>query len=186
MFKILLLTLGLSIAAGWIARGRLRNLSGLQFRGVPFLLAALLVALLPLLVTVSDGTARALSVVANLVVIAFLVVNARAQRGGVRAGIAVIVAGWALNALVITANAGMPLSTWAYAQSGQTDEITAGEGGFYKIVVADSDTVLRPLGDVIPIRAIAQVVSIGDILIVAGIGIVVVVAMRRRPGEQPA
>lgn len=185
MFKILLLTLGAAVAAGWLARGRLRNLAGLHFRGVPIVLGALLVALLPLLISVSDGTARVLSAIANIVVLAFLIVNARHHKGGVRAGIAVMIAGWALNALVISANGGMPLARWAYTQSGQTDPITAGEDGFYKIVIADDDTVLRPLGDVIPIRAIAQVVSIGDILLVAGIDIVVVVAMRRKPQPPP-
>ena len=184
MFKILLLTLGVAVAAGWVAGGRLRRLSDLHFKGVPILLGSLVVALLPLFVEIGDRGARVLSGVANLVVIGFLAVNVRTHRGAVRAGIAVMMLGWMLNAIVITANGGMPLSPWAYEQSGQsvtTDPITAGQDGFYKIVLAGKGTWLRELGDVIPIRAIVQVVSIGDLLIVAGIDGVIIAAMRRKP-----
>lgn len=189
MFKLTIVTLVASIAAGYAAGGRLRRLADLQLRGVPVLLASLVVALLPLLVEVSDSSARWLTAIANLVVIAFLAVNVRANAGLVRVGLAVVAAGWLLNAIVIAANGGMPLSVWAYEQSGQTDPITAGEDGFYKIVVAGEDSRLRFLGDAIPVRALGQVVSVGDILLSVGIGVAVVGGMRgdgaRRATREP-
>ncbi|HVL89034.1 MAG TPA: DUF5317 family protein [Actinomycetota bacterium] len=178
MFKLMALTIAAAVAAGFLARGRLRRLADVQFRGLPILFVSLGVALLPLLVEVSDSAARWLTGIANLVVIAFLAVNVRAMRGLIRVGLVVVAAGWMLNAIVIAANAGMPLSVRAYERSGQTDPITAGQGGFYKIVVADDDTTLRFLGDAIPVRALGQVVSVGDILLSVGIGVAVTGGMR--------
>ncbi|HEX9697705.1 MAG TPA: DUF5317 family protein [Actinomycetota bacterium] len=178
MFKLLGFTLAASIAGGYLAGGRIRRLADVQFRGTPFLLGSLIVALAPLAVELPNSTARWLTAAANVVVVAFLVVNVRAHHGAVRAGLAIVALGWTLNAIVIASNGGMPLSVWAYEHSGQTDTITAGQDGFYKIVVAGEDSRLRFLGDAIPIRALGQVVSAGDVLLSIGIGVVVGGGMR--------
>lgn len=178
MFKLMAITLAASVAAGYLAGGRLHRLADLHFRGVPVLMGSLVIALLPVVVTVPDTAARWLTAIANLIVVAFLAINVRVHRGAIRAGLVVVTLGWTLNAVVIAANGGMPLSVRAYERSGQTDPVTAGKDGFYKIVVAGDATRMRFLGDVIPVRALGQVVSIGDVLLSLGIGVTAAGAMR--------
>lgn len=176
------LTLGImlivAIAIGYLLGGRLERLADLRLRWLPVLFACLLLGLLPLLAGLSPVPSRAVVAVANIGVLAFLLRNTLDSSGAVRVGMALLLAGWLLNAVVIVANGGMPLSARAYALSGQHDAITQGKGGFFKIVLADDDTVLKPLGDVIPLSPIHQVLSIGDLVLVAGIGVVVAAAMR--------
>src|SRR5205823_2811468 len=133
---------------------------------------------------------RALQLAAFAGVLVFLVVNLLTQRGAVLAGMYILTPGWALNFTVVALNGGMPVSLWAYAKSGQTEHITQGSGGFYRIVIAGRHTKLRSLGDVIPFRLYREVVSIGDIVLMLGIAFVIAAAMRtiRRgaPAEQPA
>lgn len=184
MFLTLGITLAVALAAGYSTGGRMRRLADLRIAGLPFVFAALVLGLAPLVVEMPDALGRVLVAAANVVVLACVAVNLRRHRGAVRAGMAVIAAGWALNAVVIAANGGMPLSRWAYAQSGQTDPITEGEGGFFKIVAAGPGSRLRPLGDVIPIEPLRQVLSVGDLLLMAGIGVVVAGGMRDAGGGE--
>lgn len=178
MFQLLAIAFAVALVAGLTAGGTMRNLRHVPLRWAPVAFASVVVALVPLAVEMGDGPTLALQIVSNLGILAFGVANLVASRGGVRAGFAVIAAGWALNFAVIAANGSMPLSEWAYARSGQTDPITEGEGGFYKIGVAGDGTLLRPLGDVIPIPGIHQVVSIGDVLLISGIAVVIAAGMR--------
>jgi hypothetical protein len=100
------------------------------------------------------------------------------SRGAIRIAIAILLLGWLLNAVPIAANGGMPLSLWAYRRAGLTETPTPRTGGFYKIVIASSSTRLNFLGDVIPVAAIRQVVSLGDIALIVGIGCFVVASMQ--------
>ncbi|MBI4729249.1 MAG: DUF5317 family protein [Acidobacteria bacterium] len=184
MFALLLLTLAPSVAVGLAMGGRLANLKLVSLRASPVLFAGLVLGLAPLFADLSRGAGRALVIGSNLLVAAFLALNVPRNRGAVRLGLLVIALGWLLNMSAIVANEGMPLSRWAYARSGQTGEIAEGEGDFFKIVIADERTRLRALGDVIPIRALGQVVSLGDIALALGIGVVVAGGMRSR-GEAP-
>ncbi len=183
MFAFLGITLVAAVAAGFAFGGRIGRLADLRFAMLPMLYGALGLGLLPLFVNMSTGTNRVLTGIANLLVLIFLAVNLSRHGGLVRWGLVVLLAGWLLNAVVIAANKGMPLSEWAYAQSGQTDPITEGEGGFFKIVVADVRTNLPFLGDVIPIKPLRQVLSAGDLLLMAGIGLTVIGGMRRQEYE---
>ena len=190
MLPLLASMIGLGLVAGLLARGTLAGLKELHFRLIWVLFLSLIIAILPLFSDSINEHRRVLLLVAMAGVLVFLAANIVTMKGETRTGMLIITLGWALNFLVISLNAGMPLSRWAYSRSGQTEAITQGKGGFYREVLAGPHTKLRPLGDMIPIRAIRQVVSIGDIFLMLGIAFVIAAAMRTvRRGtrvEQPA
>ena len=136
MFTLLAIALGCGLLAGALTGGRFGNMRAVHLRAMPVLYAGLLLGMIPLFVELSKAPRLALQIVSMLAVFAFLASNAAATHGGLRAGFVTIAIGWFLNFIVIAANAGMPLSRWAYAQSGQSDAITPGKSGFFKIVVA--------------------------------------------------
>jgi hypothetical protein len=183
VFTLLAIALGAGLLAGLLARGRVTRLREVRMRAMPVLFAGLVLGIVPLFATLSKGPRLALQIVSMLCVLAYLALNAAANAGGVRAGFCIIGLGWALNFVVIAANGGMPLSRWAYERSGQSGAVTPGKGGFFKIVVAGPHTTLRALGDVIPVRAVTQVLSAGDIVLIAGIAIVIAAGMRARAPE---
>lgn len=101
-------------------------------------------------------------------------------------GVPVIAIGFFLNALVIVANGAMPVSQRAADFAG-VDTSAIADSSDAKHELVTSDTVLLPLADVIPLRLTgpaswaANVYSFGDIVLAAGIGLLVLGAMER-PG----
>lgn len=190
MLLLITTMIGLGLISGALAHGSLKGLKEIHLHVIWVLFASLVIALLPLFSDRINEHRRVIQIVAFAGVLVFLVVNIVKSRGEVRAGFLVVGLGWALNFIVIAANGGMPLSRWAYANSGQTDRITIGKGGFYRIVQGGPHTKLFRLGDVIPLKGYRIVLSIGDILMILGIAFVIAAAMRtvRRgtPAEQPA
>jgi hypothetical protein len=92
-------------------------------------------------------------------------------------------AGGALNLLAISANGGvMPASAWAIARSG----LEARDGFENSAVLADPR--LLALGDVIPVPAgpLANVLSVGDLVIFAGLALLLARACRKVPAAAPA
>jgi hypothetical protein len=178
---LLATALGSGLLAGLLLRGRFSGLAELRLRWTPVLVLSLLVSLVPLFVDLSGtGLPKTFLIASNIGVLIFLASNIVFADGGVRTGFLVAGAGWAMNFLAIAANGGMPLSRWALEHSGQSGEITAGKGGFFKVVEATPDSSFRFFGDVIPIRAFSQVVSLGDIVLMVGIAIIIASGMRRR------
>jgi hypothetical protein len=103
-------------------------------------------------------------------------------------GMPLIAIGAALNALVIIANGGyMPSPEDALRESGQyehvhvsAEERRTGDYTLTNSTVANDDTNLRFLGDVIPIPEgipLANVISIGDIVLALGAGFAIVRVM---------
>jgi hypothetical protein len=180
MFVLIAIALALGLAAGFAFGGRIGNLREIQLRGTPILFVAVVVALLPLLVTITHWLRQTMQITSMLGVLVFLAMNIRSNRGGVRAGLAMILTGWLLNFIPIVSNGGMPLSDWAFMRSGQPGLPTPGENGFFKIVRARPGMWFKPLGDVVPVRPLGQVVSIGDIVMMIGIAFVIAAAMRAR------
>ena len=189
---LLLLTtmIGLGLIAGALAGGTIRGLKGIHFRLVWLLFVSAAIALLPLFSHFFNRHKRVFVLIELSGVLIFLIVNIVTSHGLFRTGLGLALVGLALNFVVIAANGGMPLSMSAYRSSGQTDAITQGSGGFYRIVLATSRTKLRPLGDVIPIRPYREVLSIGDVLLILGVALVIVGGMRSigrgTPAEAPA
>jgi hypothetical protein len=106
------------------------------------------------------------------------------------AGVPLITAGIALNALVIGVNGGMPVSDAALrSASGEVGRYEATraeleEQGAPKHHLAGADDVLRPLTDVVGLGPpISQVYSAGDFLAMAGIVWLFAAATRGPPGR---
>jgi hypothetical protein len=93
-----------------------------------------------------------------------------------RIAVVILVVGTLLNAVVIIANGGMPVSPRALELAGQADTDVSG-GLLPKHVDLDSATHLRALADVIPVRPLHTVVSVGDILVLLGITAFVAASM---------
>ena len=95
-----------------------------------------------------------------------------------------VMAGLVLNILVIGVNSGMPVSASALETAGARTE---GLGvGTAKHHLMGPDDNLTPLGDVIGIPPpIGAVISIGDVLLYAGVAILVVAVMLGRFDEDP-
>jgi hypothetical protein len=171
------------LAVGYLLGGRLRNVSELKLQW-PFLA---LVGLALQFVTGPGTTFPLLCLYTSFILlIVFTVKNIRVI------GFPVILAGVICNLLVIGINGGMPVSKHALVASDQGRFLGDLENYPYpKHHLATEDDEARVLGDVIPIpMPIAQAISIGDILTYAGVGIVIVGAMRsmpaRRENESPA
>lgn len=114
---------------------------------------------------------------------AWLVYNARRQAAPMKVAFAVVAAGWLLNLLVIIPNGGMPVSEAAHRAAGAPGGDSIEAGSLWKHVREDGDTVLRPLGDVIPLRRLNAVVSVGDLVMLAGLAVVAAVGLGpARPG----
>jgi hypothetical protein len=170
--RLILFTLTASAAIGLATGGTFREFPSVRLRW--WWLALLGVALQFLPLSGAAGTIALLASFASLCV--FTAANARAP------GFALILAGLALNAIVIGANGGMPVTGHALIasnQAGTRAELVRSGGAKHRL--ADDETVLLPLGDVIAIgEPIDQAISVGDILVHAGVAWFVIGAMPRR------
>jgi len=119
----------------------------------------------------------------GLVVSAGLVAAFLAGNRGVR-GTGLLAAGLLSNALVVGVNGAMPVSLAAAGRAGtSTQDILIGADQRHEL--SDSATRLRWLSDVIPVPAPyrPEVVSIGDVLVAAGLAQLVFIGMRAGPAR---
>jgi hypothetical protein len=169
--KLMAICMAAILLVGYLLGGRLRNIANLEIEW-PWL------ALLGLMLQFVTGPGSTVPLVCLYLSFALLIVftikNIRVF------GFAVILAGVLCNLLVIGINGGMPVSKAALRGSDQGQFLGDLENNPYpKHHLATDDDLLRFLGDVIPVPApVAQAISLGDILTYAGVGVVVVAAMR--------
>jgi Family of unknown function (DUF5317) len=169
--KLMAICMSAILLVGYLTGGRLRNLANLQIEW-PWLA---LIGLLLQFVTGPGSTVPLVCLYLSFVLlIVFTIKNIRVF------GFPVILAGVLCNLLVIGINGGMPVSKAALRGSDQGQFLGDLENNPYpKHHLATDDDLLRFLGDVIPVpEPIAQAISVGDILTYAGVGLVVVGAMR--------
>lgn len=172
---ILPLATGAGVVLGYALEGRLRGLGQLRLRGFGWLAVALAIQLaLPF--APPRGRVRLL-LLSYALAGAWFLLNARQRRTGVRCGLLVIAAGWLLNLVPIALNGAMPVSMDA------VEQISARRGGhpvveIRKHAIADRETRLAWLGDVVPVVPFRSVVSVGDLLMGAGLATTVAAAMR--------
>jgi hypothetical protein len=166
------------LVAGFALGGSLERLATVRFRLGAVAVVALAIQLVlfsPLADGLSDGVARLIYVLSTALVGVVVLANLRLT------GVPVIALGAGLNLLAIAVNGGaMPASPEALAAVG------LGVGGNTNSVVV-ADPVLAPLTDVFAMPAwmpLANVFSIGDVLI--GLGLAIAVAAAMRPGPRPA
>jgi hypothetical protein len=180
-------TLLLGIVAGLAMGGSLRKLGEVHFRwwGLAFLGLALQIVPVPSRPGNGDHVLGVGLLVASYVVLlVFVMANIR------RPGFAIIAAGFTLNALVIAVNGGMPVSgpalrTAASSYQRAVEQLTV-HGGAKHHLERPSDELVG-LSDILPVGApVSQVLSVGDILWLAGAAWVVARAMTDEAQAAPA
>jgi hypothetical protein len=173
---------GLGGAAVGLARGgRLHQLLGLHLRAGPLAWACFAAQVaLGLAEHGPPPLVRDVVLVASYAGIGlWIAVNVAGRGTGSGVGFALLLAGWLLNVVPMVLNDGMPVSANAQRAVGAGDEVVD-EGHLWKHVPATGDTGAAWLGDVIPLRPVRAVVSVGDLFLLAGVGTVVAAALRER------
>lgn len=174
MFVIL--GIGAGLIAGFAMGGSFDRLRLLRFRWIPLAAAGLIVQIVlfaePVAAVVSDDVGRLAYVLSTAAVFIALLANLRVS------GVPFVAIGAGLNLLAIVANGGiMPADPAALAAAGIVDE-----PGFSNSAIVPNP-VLGPLTDVFAVPAglpLANVFSIGDVLIAVGLAWTVAAAMTRR------
>ena len=175
--KLLLAVVLLSVFLGYLFGGRLDRLEALRPRwwGLVILGLGIQFVHLPNGVTGTDLVIRtAVLALSYSLLLTFALVNIRMP------GMFLVVIGLACNMTVIVVNGGMPASTQALIDSGQEDVVAyVREQGADKHHLLTDDDRLTFLADVIAVpQPIGQAVSVGDILVYAGLTWLIVATMR--------
>ena len=167
---LVLVVLAAALAIGWARGGSLDRLGALPLRSRRLVVAALAAQLAG---SVVGGPVYPVGLVASAaLVVAFLVRNR-----GIR-GTGLVALGLVANALVVATNGAMPVSGEAAGRAGVgIQDLLTGADARHEL--AGPGTRLRWLGDVVPVPLPVrpEVVSAGDVLIAAGLGQLVVLAM---------
>ena len=168
----------------WGLGGRLRNLADVRVRFWPALPLsfALQVAPIP---QVGDGIGRyipvAVVLLSYVVLVVVLAANIRLR------GFVLMLIGSLLNAVVIAANQGMPVSRASIVESENLsllEGLPTERGLPYH--AADDEDVLLVLADVIPVRQpFGVVISVGDVVTYAGAALFLAGSMLGRPRRRP-
>jgi hypothetical protein len=175
--RLMVICMAVILAIGFLLGGRLRNVADLKIEWA-------WLALLGLALQFVTGPGSTLPLgclyLSFVLLIVFTIKNIRVF------GFALILAGVLCNLLVIGINGGMPVSKHALRASDQGQFLGDLENNPYpKHHLATDDDLLRVLGDVIPLSdPVAQAISLGDIFTYAGVGMVIIGAMRGAPGRR--
>ena len=163
---LVVVTVACAVLAGWLRGGRLQHLAALPFSGgVLALVAAAAQALFALAPSAPVGLA--LTAVSQLALLAFL------WRNRFLAGALLIAAGSLMNTIVVLANGAMPVSRQALLAIGRHPaEVQPGRHR----LMTETD-VLPQLADIVALPLLRTIVSVGDIVLAAGLGLLVVAAM---------
>ncbi|MBA3654027.1 MAG: DUF5317 domain-containing protein [Actinobacteria bacterium] len=173
------ITVALGALIGLAVGGRPRHVPEHTFHLWPLLLAGL-----ALQVIVEAGMVGAIGVqlvaVSYVLLLAFGALNLRLS------GMGVVMVGMAMNLVPIAINAGMPVRAGALVDAGIVP--TPDASTYVRLRgerhLEDNGDHLTFLGDIIPVSAIRQVVSFGDLVL--GIGTVtLIVGILRPPPSKP-
>jgi len=175
MFVLYAIPIG--IVAGYLIGGRLDRLPSLRLRWVPLILIGLLVQV----AIFTDAVGRVVGDAGPAIYVASTAVVLVAVLRNVRIpGVVLIAIGAAMNLAAIVANGGwMPADPSALTSVG-------GLGSGYTNSIVVSDPALGPLTDLFALPAwlpLANVFSLGDVLIGIGVAATIALAMR---GPTPA
>ena len=174
---LVLIVIGLAVCVGFIAGGSLRPFDRLKVHWWGIALAGLALQGISLTGGIGREAGWAALVGSYGFLFAFAVVNRRLP------ALWLVMAGLVLNILVIGANGGMPVSASALETAGAGAEGLLGASTAKHHLMGPGDS-LTPLGDVIGIPPpIGAVISIGDVLLYAGVAALVVMIMLGRSGE---
>lgn len=174
--SIIVMALGVGLLAG----GGLGGLARLRLHALPLLLAALTIQLLAALSAGMGAGYYPTGLAVSAVLACWFAVRNRAV-----AGVPLIAAGLLLNALVVVANGKMPVSAAAAARAGvPVQELVASNDPRH--LVTGEAVRLSVLGEVIPVPLPyhREVDSIGDLLLAAGLGLLVLSGTLRTPAAR--
>ena len=178
----ILAVIGVAFVVGLLAGGTLRNFERLHVHwwALVFIGLALQVVAVPRYASVPAWAIGAgLLIASYALLLVFLTVNRWIP------GAAIMALGLLMNLAVVAVNGGMPVSARAVEDAGGTAASLSTDAGAKHHLMTDRD-LLAPLGDVIPIPPPARVVlSIGDVLLYAGMAWFVLQVMRGRSRETP-
>ncbi|TLM80204.1 MAG: hypothetical protein FDZ70_01660 [Actinobacteria bacterium] len=177
---ILLISLVAGVLAGWLLRGRVRNLVGLRLRGEgPLAAIVLATALIPRVFEYAGTRWHDALLIVWAVMMAVVLwlcwLNVRVP------GAVLLGAGLLANTVVIVLNGGMPVAEQAVIRAGGGGEALSKLAGAAFHVPADGAR-LWWLGDVVPLSGLRAVLSPGDLAM--GAGVAVLVAWGMRQGER--
>lgn len=180
---VLAVALVAGLLAGYACGGRLGNLERLRLRAPWLVLLALVVQLVifsPLGAPLSDTAVVTLHLASYALLLVFVAANLG------NGGVVIAGAGIVLNTAVIAANGGyMPASTRALEIAGRAAETEP----YNNSALAENGTHLLPLGDVFAVPdwvpLVANVFSVGDVLIAAGVAVMLASAMRGPESARP-
>ena len=166
------LTLVGGLLTGWVRGGRVRTIGSTRLAGVSLIVVAVVAQVA---LAVSDVARAPLTVGllagSQLAVLGFLVANRLLP------GVTLIGIGSVANAVVVIANGGMPVSGDALSRIARHPlELTPG-----KHRLLEAGDALPWLADVVALPALGQIVSVGDVFIAAGVGVMVAGLMRGGP-----
>ena len=174
--SLVLTVLLVGLALGWLTGGSLDRLGGVPLRRRRLVVGAVVAQAVGAVV---GGPVYPLGLlVSGALVAAFLVANR-----GIR-GTGLVALGLLANALVVGLNGAMPVSEHAAGRAGvSTQDLLTGEDGRHEL--AGEGTRLPWLADVVPVPLPwrPEVVSIGDVLVAAGLAQLVVLGMRGGRGR---
>jgi hypothetical protein len=164
------------VVIGFATGGSLRHFPSIRLRAWWFAIAGIALQFVN-----PSGALGHLAVAASFaLLLIFAVLNIE------QPGLLLFAVGVALNALVVIANGGMPITREAVVRSDQESTLPALESGAggAKHHLADDGSVLLILGDVTGVPApIGAAVSVGDLVLYAGIAWFVAASMRPGTGE---
>lgn len=157
--------------------GRLLNLSEMKLRAWPLLILGFGMQVAADRIPSDQSWSHDAAV--TLVILSFIPLITIAWLNRHEAGMWLVGLGVFMNFTVIAANGGMPVLPEA-ASLGLGRDITSVDfDALSKHVLLDGSTRLAFLGDVIPVRVIRNVVSLGDVFLAIGLGVFVEDQMRR-------
>jgi hypothetical protein len=165
---------------GLATGGRLGNLGEHRLKAWPLLLAGIVVQLLS--DRASGDAGPALLVASYALLLAFTLANIRLF------GMALVAVGLALNLLVIAVNGAMPVRPQAVIDAGIVDdgrELSRIRLKSKHHFERPSDR-LMPLADIIPVKPLREVLSVGDVLMSLGIAAVLATLLRKEPTHPQA
>ncbi len=176
----LVLAVATGIVIGFARRGSFANLGRTHLRGVALVFAGVALQLGSTAAERADLSWPPLT----LVLASFALTFAFAALNWRLPGMTLLALGALMNFVVIAANAGMPVSLDALERAGLGNPFEGGavtKGAHHAL---DDGSRLTFLADVIPIRVTANVVSAGDIVIWAGLLLLIQQLMVGRPGKR--
>ena len=174
---LVLIVIGLAVCVGFAAGGSLRHFERFRVHWWAVALVGLALQGIPFTSGVSQPIGTAALLGSYVLLGSFAFVNRRLP------AVWLVMVGLALNFVVIGVNDGMPVSAGALEVSGASARGLAGEGTLKHHLMGPGDT-LTPLADVIGIPPpVGVVISIGDVILYAGVAILVVAVMLGRSGE---